>query len=63
MSIYGMVAQGGPAVGALAMGNIAETTGLRWPIFVGACIVLVTGILALIFRNRIAGSSTPAEGG
>ena len=59
MSIYGMIAQGAPAVGALAMGNIAEATGLRLPVFVGACIVLVTGILALIFRNRIAGTVPP----
>jgi predicted MFS family arabinose efflux permease len=59
MSIYGMIAQGGPAVGTLIMGRIAETTGLRWPVFVGACIVLITGCLALIFRDRIAGTPTP----
>jgi predicted MFS family arabinose efflux permease len=62
MSIYGMIAQGGPAVGALAMGRIAEATGLRWPVFVGACIVLITGIVALVFRERIAGTPTPTAG-
>lgn len=59
MSIYGMVAQGGPAVGALAMGYSAEMAGLRWPVLVGACLVLAAGGLALIFRGRIAGASTP----
>jgi predicted MFS family arabinose efflux permease len=61
MSIYGMIAQGGPAVGALAMGLIAETAGLRWPVFIGACIALAAGILALVFRRQIAGTSTPSE--
>lgn len=46
MSIYGMVAQGGPAVGAVAMGYVAEMAGLRWPVFAGACIALVAGGLA-----------------
>ena len=59
MSIYGMIAQGGPAVGTLIMGRIAEAAGLRWPVFAGACIVLLTGCLALIFRNRIAGTQDP----
>jgi MFS family permease len=61
MSIYGMVAQGGPAVGTLAMGNIAEMTGLRWPVFVGACIALIAGALALAFRRKIDGTSVPPE--
>lgn len=60
MSIYGMIAQGAPAVGALAMGLIAETAGLRLPVLIGACITLIAGVLALIFRRRIAGTSTPA---
>ena len=61
MSIYGMIAQGGPAVGTLAMGFAAESVGLRWPVLVGACIALLTGALALIFQSRMAGPSTPPE--
>lgn len=57
MSIYGMVAQGGPAVGALAMGFAAEIAGLRWPVFAGACIALIAGVLALTFRREV--STTP----
>jgi MFS family permease len=60
MSIYGMIAQGGPAVGALGMGLIAETAGLRLPVLVGACLTLVAGVLALIFRRQIAGTAAPA---
>ena len=61
MSIYGMIAQGGPAVGALAMGFAAESAGLRWPVLVGACIALLAGGLALIFQRQIAGAPTPPE--
>jgi predicted MFS family arabinose efflux permease len=60
MSIYGMIAQGGPAIGALAMGLIAETAGLRLPVLIGACLTLIAGILALIFRRQIGGTATPA---
>jgi MFS family permease len=55
MSIYGMIAQGGPAVGALVLGHIAGTAGLRWPVFAGALVVLFTGIVALLFRERLSG--------
>jgi MFS family permease len=59
MSIYGMIAQGAPALGALAMGHAAETAGLSWPVFIGACIALIAGALALVFRRQIAGISAP----
>lgn len=62
MSIYGMIAQGGPAVGALVLGHAAETVGLRWPIFVGAVIALISGALALAFRGKL-GAPTPPEAG
>ena len=61
MSIYGMIAQGGPAVGALAMGLAAESAGLRWPVFIGACLTLIAGGLALIFRRQIGGTPTPVS--
>ncbi len=42
MGIYGMVARGGPAVGALVMGGLSEYFGLSEPVAGGAvlCIVL-----------------------
>jgi MFS family permease len=60
MSIYGMIAQGGPAVGALGMGLIAGSVGIRLPVLVGACLTLVAGVLALLFRRQIAGTANPA---
>jgi MFS family permease len=59
MSLYGMIAQGGPAVGALVMGHIAETSGLRWPVLGGACIALIAGCLALIFRDWLSNPPLP----
>jgi predicted MFS family arabinose efflux permease len=53
MSIYGMVSQGVPSLGALAMGATAEIVGLPWPVFVGGAIALVVGINAWIFRDRL----------
>jgi MFS family permease len=61
MSIYGMIAQGGPAVGALVMGFAAEIAGLGLPVLVGACIALLAGSLAIVFQRQIAGASTPPE--
>ena len=59
MSLYGMIAQGGPAIGALAMGYVAEISGLRWPVLAGACVALLTGCLALIFREQLSAPSVP----
>lgn len=41
MSLYGMIARAGPAVGALIMGSLAEVLGLRWPVTGGAVIILL----------------------
>ena len=42
MSIYGMVNQGVPSIGTMAIGGIAEHYGLRMPVLAGAlvCVVL-----------------------
>jgi MFS family permease len=53
MSIYGMVAQGAPSLGALAMGGLAESVGLRLPVFIGGCLTLAVGVAAWIFRGRL----------
>ena len=51
LSIYGLIMRGGPAIGALAMGWIAEYTGLRWPLAGGAVVVAVAA-LWLVSRMR-----------
>jgi predicted MFS family arabinose efflux permease len=48
LSLYGLIFRGGPAVGALAMGGISEGVGLRWPLAVGAGLV----ILAVLWIAR-----------
>jgi predicted MFS family arabinose efflux permease len=61
LSIYGMVSQGTPALGTLAMGRLAENFGLPWPVFVGGCLVLLFGIAAWIFRDRLRPAEPMAE--
>lgn len=39
LSLYGLIIRGGPAIGALGMGFLAEFFGLRWPIAGGAVLV------------------------
>ncbi len=39
LSLYGLIMRGGPAIGALGMGWLAEFFGLRWPIAGGAVLV------------------------
>ncbi len=53
MSIYGMVSQGVPSLGTLAMGTLAESMGLQLPVLIGACLALAVGVAAWIFRGRL----------
>jgi predicted MFS family arabinose efflux permease len=53
MSIYGMVSQGAPSLGALGMGWLAESVGLQLPVLIGGCLTLVVGIAAWILRGRM----------
>lgn len=41
MGIYGIVARGGPAIGALFMGILSDQIGLRLPVAAGAALCLV----------------------
>jgi len=56
MSTYGMVAQGAPSIGALIMGFSASQFGLGPPIFVGAVLCLIVGVMAWLNRSRIEAS-------
>jgi MFS family permease len=50
ISIYGLVLQGVPALGALLIGGVAEHTGLRIPIFIGG--VVCMGAWFYAWRQR-----------
>ena len=54
MSLYGLVARGGPAVGALVMGAAAEHFGLRAPVAIGAVVCLLLWIWAWRQRKPMA---------
>jgi predicted MFS family arabinose efflux permease len=43
MGVYGLIFRGAPAIGALAAGSASAHFGLRWPIIVGALIVIAAG--------------------
>lgn len=52
LSIYGLIMRGGPAIGALAMGWIAESTGMRWPLAGGAALVVLAAMWIVARRSR-----------
>lgn len=54
LSIYFLIFRGGPALGALAIGVIADRYGLRLPVAVGAGICLAILIWAYIQRGKLA---------
>jgi MFS family permease len=47
LSIYGIIFRGGPAVGGLLMGWIAEWNGLAWPVAAGGLICVLAWIWVL----------------
>ena len=45
LSVYGLTFRAGPALGALAMGALADRIGLSWPVLGGACLCLAAIVL------------------
>jgi predicted MFS family arabinose efflux permease len=54
MGLYGLIFRGGPAIGALGAGLVSVHLGLRWPVVIGAVLVLVACLWAYLRRDRIA---------
>jgi MFS family permease len=54
MSLYGMIARGGPSLGALAMGALNGWFGLRWPVLGGAAMCLLLWLWVFQRRHRMA---------
>jgi MFS family permease len=61
MGLYGLIFRGTPALGALAAGAASVHFGLRWPVIVGALIVIAAAgwtygkhaqIVAVVPKNR-----------
>jgi MFS family permease len=54
MGLYGLIFRGGPAIGALGAGLVSVHLGLRWPVFLGAVLVLAVWLWTYLARERIA---------
>lgn len=50
VSTYGLINQGVPALGSMAIGGLAEHFGLHWPVAAGAVICLFLGVW--VWRKR-----------
>ena len=53
LSLFGMFFRGGPALGALLMGWLADMVGLHWPVAVGAAIGLAAYGVGWLRRGRL----------
>lgn len=60
ISVYGLVLQGTPSLGALLMGTVAEHIGLRIPVFCGGGVLLVVWMLAW-WRRTLLRTSLESE--
>ncbi|MFL2770859.1 MAG: MFS transporter [Rhodospirillaceae bacterium] len=54
ISLWLVIGRGGPALGALVMGTLAEFVGFGLPLFVGAIITFTTAVAMLPRRKRLA---------
>jgi predicted MFS family arabinose efflux permease len=53
MALYGLIFRGGPAIGALGAGVISVHLGLRWPVVIGALLLVAAWFWAYLIRERI----------
>ena len=53
LSLWGIVARGGPAVGALVMGWASGYLGLQWPVAAGGVLCILAAVLLLGRRRRM----------
>ncbi len=54
MGLYGLIFRGGPAIGALGAGIISVQLGLRWPVVIGATLLVAAWLWTWLIRDRIA---------
>lgn len=62
LSLYGLIFRGGPALGALAMGPVADRLGLAWPVAAGAVVLAATAAVLMTRRRRLSRHLLGAEG-
>ncbi len=54
MSVWLVIGRGGPALGAMVMGTMAELVGFGPPLLTGAVVTFLTALVVLRRRNRLA---------
>ena len=62
MGLYGLIFRGGPAIGALGAGIISVQLGLRWPVVIGALLLVAAWLWAYLIRDRIAAALADTPG-
>ncbi|MGE5540498.1 MAG: MFS transporter [Gemmatimonas sp.] len=53
MSLYGVIFRGGPAIGALIIGTLADRFGLQWPVAIAAALCLLVSAWAMSRRRAL----------
>ncbi len=61
LSVYGLTFRAGPALGALAMGALADRIGLSWPVLGGACLCLLAIVLLLRRLRTVRAALEPGR--
>ena len=54
LALYGLIFRGGPSIGALGAGIISVHLGLRWPVVIGATLLVAAWFWTFLIRERIA---------
>lgn len=62
MGLYGLIFRGAPAIGALAAGLASAQFGLRWPVVLGAILVVAVCLWTWRQRARITAALTRDDG-
>ena len=63
MGLYGLIFRGGPAIGALGAGILSVQLGLRWPVVIGAVLLVAAWLWTYLIRARIAAAlGKPPDG-
>src|SRR4029079_5710076 len=63
MGLYGLIFRGAPAVVVLGAGLVSAHRGLRWPVFIGALLVIAVWLWTYLARERIAAAMEAHDAG
>jgi MFS family permease len=61
LGLYGLIFRGAPAIGALGAGLVSAQFGLRWPVFLGALLVVAVCAGTYLRRKQIIAAMTTGD--